>query len=358
LEAARFRRRKLNLTPAEYLPVLRRESGEWDELWDMVDSDQGDSFFRFPGQFELLGQLLAEKAVTAVDRKLRVLSACCGPGYEPYSLAIALTDTRLAAKGWDISIKAFDLSDKLVARAKAANFTRDDLEWLDQGAARRWFTLRAAGWHFKTEQAPPVEFFKFNLAESADEPKAGQTEAYDVIFCRGRTFDCPDHQVQRLTREVTAMLAPEGLLFTAPGEVWPEVADLGLEERAGVVYGRKAGSKGRSTYNIFHVTKKRARQAGRGQSGATGVNGEMRGTRETAPQTDPRLAILLSRFHEFLHTDPDEARELVLEILEAEMGYSIFQPQTLALMAEVEYALGREECAASLKAFLENVQKG
>ncbi|MDR1677030.1 MAG: methyltransferase domain-containing protein, partial [Deltaproteobacteria bacterium] len=253
LESADERKQKLSVTSAEYLTVLRRVPTEWDELWNLVGSDKGDNFFRFPTQFDLLNALLAEKAVTASDRTLKVLSAGCGQGYEPYSLALTLATSGLPAKGWNMSIKAFDLSNKLINRAKAGNFTLEDLRWLDPAVARRWFTLRAAGWHFRTELGPPLDFIKLNLADIDSNLKAEMQGTYDVIFCRGLSFDCPDHLVQSLARTITSLLAPWGLLFTAPGEIWLEMNDLTTEVRDGVVYGRKNGPKGKYKANVFHV---------------------------------------------------------------------------------------------------------
>ncbi|MDR1309530.1 MAG: hypothetical protein LBL95_06505 [Deltaproteobacteria bacterium] len=334
LAAAEARRRRRSATESGYLAILRKDSSEWDELWNLADSDRGDSFFRFPAQFELLGKLLQERAVTAADRRLRVLSAGCGPGYEPYSLAMSLSATRLAGKGWDLSVRAFDLSRPLVARAMAGNFSQADLDWLGPEAARRWFTPRAAGWHFRSELGPRVEFFKLNLAETELESLEG---AYDVVFCRGQAFDCPDHQVPLMARKIVAMLAPDGLLFTAPGEIWPEVPGLGLEERSGVVYGRKAIQKGKA--NVFHVPKKAPK-----------------GPRDSAvplPDLDQRETALVARFLDLVGTDPDEARDLVLELLSGELDHGFMRPQTLALMGQVEDTLGRGECAAAVRTFQE-----
>ncbi|MDR2367957.1 MAG: hypothetical protein LBF58_07615 [Deltaproteobacteria bacterium] len=370
LGAARARRDKILANAAEYLAILRRSPAEWDELWDLVDSGREDSFFRYPAQFDLLSDLLAEMAITATDRKLRVLSAGCGPGFEAYSLSMFLRGQSLSAKGWDLSIDAFDLSEKLLARAREANFKRDDLEWLTPESARRWFTLRAAGWHFKAELGPPVNFLKRNLAgdgpipDQAPEPAAeaapdsaagaapgpeppdGPPEAdqavYGVIFCRGMSFDCPDHQVKALARRIVSMLAPGGILMTAPGEIWPEVWGLGLEERDGVIYGRKAeGQKAKA--NVFHSP--RAKADGRKES----VGGER--ARPGDP-TDPARESLTRRFSEILPSDPDGARDLVLEMLGGQAAEPRLDPEALALMAEVDEALGREECAAAARALL------
>jgi hypothetical protein len=83
LESSRIRRQRLQIGPGEYLSRLRCEPSEWDELWNLADAERADSFFRFPAQFEVLSQLISERAVTAAERRLKVLSAGCGSGHEP-----------------------------------------------------------------------------------------------------------------------------------------------------------------------------------------------------------------------------------------------------------------------------------
>ncbi|MDR1677886.1 MAG: hypothetical protein LBS44_05790, partial [Deltaproteobacteria bacterium] len=258
--------------------------------------------------------------------------------------ALTLATSGLPAKGWNMSIKAFDLSNKLINRAKAGNFTLEDLRWLDQAVARRWFTLRAAGWHFRTELGPPIDFIKLNLADIDSTLKDEMQGAYDVIFCRGLSFDCPDHLVQLLARTVTSLLAPWGLLFTAPGEIWLEMNDLTTEVRDGVVYGRKNGPKGKNKANVFHVPKKMVKENAAKESP------------DQALKKDPRKAGLLLRFKEVIQSDPDEARDLVLEMLLSEMDERTLFPETLSLMAEVEEILGREDSCTYIRSFLEKWQ--
>ncbi|MDR2302211.1 MAG: methyltransferase domain-containing protein [Deltaproteobacteria bacterium] len=358
LGASRARRTKLGQTAAEYLVTLRRNPGEWDEIWDLVDSDREDSFFRFPAQFDLLAELLAERAVLATDRESRFLSAGCGPGFEAYSLSMFLRGQRLAGKGWDLSIDAFDLSEKLISRARLGNFKAGDLEWLRPEAAKRWFALRAAGWHFKEELGVKVEFFTHNPAEGEGEKRSKFLGAYDVIFCRGMSFDCPDHRVKHLAREMAAMLAPGGLLFTAPGEIWPEVAGLALEERDGVIYGRNVGFEQKAKKNVFfRGAKKKSRPKADGLSKAGGVSevgglGKADGLGPGGLKAHPGRESLISRYHETIGVNPDAAREVVLEILALDQQRLLVDPEILGLMAEVERVLGREESAAAIETVL------
>jgi chemotaxis methyl-accepting protein methylase len=322
--------------------MLRRDPREWTSLWDLVDSDKNDSFFRFPAQFDLLRQLLEEKALTASERRLRFLSAGCGPGYEPYSLAMCLADMGLVNKGWDITVDGFETSDGLLAKARAANFTQEDVSWLSSEAIRHWFTVRAAGWHYKVDQGPKVQFYNANIADIDSEVLVSHRESYDVIFCRTLSFDCPDRQIKRLALEMITLLTPGGLLFTAPGEIWPDQAEVNIEERSGVVYLRKMPLMSNPKVTVFQRPERPVKRK------ASNVHDEP----PTGCSPDPRAESLKLRFEEVIFTDPDEARELVLEMLNFELDQAWLYHQTIQLMARVEEVLGRRECLKSLENFI------
>ena len=341
LAAAAVRLQRLNLSLARYLARLRQDPSEWDELWSLYDQDGTDSFFRYPAQFETLGQLLSEKATLASERTLRVLSAGSRGGFEAFSLAMAITATGLIGKGWKVSVDGFDQSLRQVRLAREAKFSGEDLTFLEPGAAKRWFEPRSGGWRFKEGLGPRIEFFQANLADARTGPLASLEGAYDVIFCRGLTFDCPDHLAGRLARTALSLLAPEGLLMTAPGELWPLSSEISLEERDGVVYLRKRQVKAKA--NVFFQARRIPNFNG----------GRSPEPKQAAPPEDPSTDSLVERFYELLGPDPDEAREIALELLSREMDRGQPAPGSLGLMLKVEERLGRADAALRLRAFLE-----
>ncbi|MDR2455790.1 MAG: methyltransferase domain-containing protein [Deltaproteobacteria bacterium] len=342
LEAVGARLQKLDLTMARYLARLRREPSEWDELLNLCDLRAPDTFFRFPAQFEVLADLVSERAALASDRTLRVLSAGCRRGHEAFSLAIILASTGLIGKGWKISVDGFDQSLRQVALAKEAKFSLEDLSFLDPSASKRWFEPRAGGWRFKAAMGPKMDFFQANVFSLEEGSLAGLKEAYDVILCRGLSFDCPDRLTARLARNVLSMLAPEGLLLTAPGEIWPVPADVSLEERDGVVYARR--NPVRSKANVFFSHRGKSASYGRRISSQN-------------PKTQFSKS-LVERFHELIGPDPEEAREAALELLNSEMEMGFLSPGSLDLMLRVEERLGRSSAAGRLSSFLEAWEGG
>ncbi|MDR1051332.1 MAG: hypothetical protein LBP95_09705 [Deltaproteobacteria bacterium] len=338
---AEVRRNRLKISEDAYLARLQSDENEWSELWGLADAGPGDGFFRFPAQFDVLGQLLSEMTLIAPERRLRVLSAGCGRGHEAYSLAMRLAETKMAAKGWEISVEGTDLGGALLAGARRADFTREEVRVLTPFSARRWFSVRAAGWHFKTESAPPVSFFQSNLSDAGSETVRKLQGSYDVVFCRGRSFDCPDRQIRRLARSAVSLLAPGGILLTAPGEIWPERNDVSTEERSGLVYLRRTSSDAKPTPFQMPAAEPRRKKAPAGRE------------KPSKPEaTDPRRESLLQTFEETLPADPDEARDVVLELLDQDLSAGVLNPGSLGLMARVEEKLGRRESRMAIENFI------
>jgi chemotaxis methyl-accepting protein methylase len=338
LAAAAARRGRLGLSPADHLERIRRDPQEWSELWRICDLAAADSFFRWPAQFELLARLLSERAVMAPDRSMRILSAGCRRGHEAASLAMTMAATGLAGKGWKISVDGFDPSSENLKQAVDAKFTAQDLSFLEPAAARRWFEPRAGGWRLKNRLVPPLEFFQANPADLGPGPLSERGGAYDAIFCRGLAFDCPDHLVGRLPLRLLPLLAPEGILFTAPGEFWPLPPEAVVEVSAGVPYIRRTRPKAKA--NVFFTPRRAGARSGRARPPAP-------------PEPDGRLEAIRSAFEEAVGSDPDAARELALEALDLESGRGLVTCGTMSLMLRVERELGRSRCASLAGDFIE-----
>ncbi|MDR1546206.1 MAG: hypothetical protein LBU12_05750 [Deltaproteobacteria bacterium] len=341
LAAAQRRREATGLSPEGYLALLRNQPEEWRAIWDLCGPLPGDSFFRFPAQFEALTELVLERAATAPERSLRALVVGAGSGCEPCSLAMALAGTGLRALGWRLSLTVLEQSPELVRRAAAAVFAPDELRWLAPGLAKRWFGARGGGLRFKTELGPPMNVLLGNLVDEAS--LTALDGRFDVIFCRGWTFECPDRHARRLARQVMRLLAEDGLLFLAPGELWALGPGRRLEERAGVVYVRGEAPGGKR--NVFHRPRRRGGRQAEPNFGAS-------------DEPTPRARSLTDRFWEVLAAEPDEARDLALELLTDDQGEGRLNLANWKLMRQVELALGRQECAAALASFIAAMSDG
>lgn len=205
---------------AYYARIARGDAPELVRLLDAIATNE-THFFREPRQFDLLegrvcGEWLADAAAGRRARRVRVWSAACSTGEEPYSIAMVLLD-RLG-DDWEIEIVASDLSTRVLERAARAVWPiARAVEVPDH--YRRRYMLRGVGPEAGNCRAGkavrvPVRFARINLND-VEYPVTGM---FDAIFCRNVLiyFDPPSRHdvIDRLTRR----LVPGGYLFLGHAE--------------------------------------------------------------------------------------------------------------------------------------------
>jgi len=201
--------------------VISDASGhEFAMLIDAVSTNL-TSFYREPDHF----QFLAETALPELMRqgqnqhggRMRLWSAGCATGEEPYTLAMTVLDAIPNASRWDIKILATDVSTHVLGIAQAGFYGKARLEALPAGYQQRFFRSCTVDGDKGFVVAPEVRqmicFNHLNLMENW--PFTG---SFEFIFCRNVMiyFDKPTQQ--RLVNRFWDILAPGGVLFTGHSE--------------------------------------------------------------------------------------------------------------------------------------------
>lgn len=186
----RLRRLKLD-SFRDYLEVLARgEEAELEEFTNAITTNL-TSFFREPHHFEFLAETAfpeLEKR-NAATRRLRIWSAGCSTGEEPYSLAMVLHEHLGRFRGWDVRILATDLDSNVLAHASAGVYREDRFEKMPASRRSRYFKPTRDGQHAATEELKSlITFRQLNLMHAW--PMKGP---FDVVFCRNVViyFDKP-----------------------------------------------------------------------------------------------------------------------------------------------------------------------
>ena len=215
----RPRLRELHLTSVrDYYQYLRfhpdRES-EFARLPAMVTNNE-TYFFRETHQFDLLvNHVIPERRATLRTRPLRILSAGCSSGEEPYSLAIALHNAGLPLAGVSWEIDACDLNPERIARAHEALYAESSLRACDEEARRRYFTHEGDGFRLKEKYRKGVRCFNANLL--APNGALGWA-VYDAILCRNLLIYFSDDAFAGLISLFARCLVPGGYLFLGHSE--------------------------------------------------------------------------------------------------------------------------------------------
>lgn len=168
-------------------------------------------FFREPEQFTLLGRLLTTELR---QRSLRVWSAACSTGEEPYSLAMLLLDL-CPNTPWRII--GSDLSTRALERARRGIFPMTRLELLPAGYLKR-FCLRGTNAYAGQLRVDPsvrarVEFVQHNLLDDA-----APLGSMDVIFLRNVLIYFDAQRRRHIVQRVVERLAAGGVLFIGQAE--------------------------------------------------------------------------------------------------------------------------------------------
>ncbi|WP_338641127.1 CheR family methyltransferase [Burkholderia pyrrocinia] len=169
-------------------------------------------FFRDREAFATLARLAAERFAATPGRVIRVLSAPCSTGEEPYSAAMALLDAGLEPASF--TIDAIDLSARAIEQARLGCYGRNAFRGTATEFRARYFRPAADGWLLDERVRACVQFRHANLVE----PIADTGIRYDFVFCRNVLIYFDRDAQDRVIRSLGACLADDGMLFVGPAE--------------------------------------------------------------------------------------------------------------------------------------------
>lgn len=169
-------------------------------------------FFRDREAFVALARLADARLVREPARALRVLSAPCSTGEEPYSIAMALLDAGIGPARF--SIDAIDISARAIERARDGVYGRNSFRGHPLEFRDRHFRETAGGWRLDARVREPVRFVRASLFDLPLDAGA----RYDFIFCRNVLIyfnrDAQDQSIRLLDQQ----LADGGTIFVGPAE--------------------------------------------------------------------------------------------------------------------------------------------
>jgi chemotaxis protein methyltransferase CheR len=215
--ARRLRRLKL-ASFAEYCTLLEsRPSEELQELTNAITTNL-TSFFRENYHFEnltdeVLPQVERKRSTT---RRIRVWSAGCSTGEEPYSLAMTMREAFADRVDWDIKLLATDIDSKVVATAAQGLYASERLKGVTAERTRRWFSQVAGQpdqYEASAELKALITFRQLNLLEPW--PMKGP---FDVIFCRNVVIYFDKETQRRLFDRMAELQEPGSWLFIGHSE--------------------------------------------------------------------------------------------------------------------------------------------
>jgi chemotaxis protein methyltransferase CheR len=187
-------------------------------------------FFRDGRPFERFRQAVLPRliAARAGRRAVRLWSAACSTGQEPYSLAMMLREEQARLAGWRCEIVATDISNDALTRAREGSFTQFEVQrGLPIQLLMKYFKQSGDRWSVGDDVRAMVQFREFNLLH--DSRALGE---FDAIFCRNVLiyFDQPTKAI--VLENLARTVAGDGVIYLGGAETVIGITDA-LEQWPG-----------------------------------------------------------------------------------------------------------------------------
>jgi chemotaxis protein methyltransferase CheR len=210
---------------ADYLRLVAADptGAERQEFINALTTNKTD-FFRESHHFDFLRDTVIARA-RAGTRRLRIWSAGCSTGEEPYTLAMTLRENCPAEEGWDVRVLASDIDTAVLAAAEAGVYAADRLEGVPPDLLPKYF-LRGTGASAGKVAVRPalrdlITFRQVNLTGG----RWPLRNRFDVIFCRNVMIYFNREVQARLLAGFASHLERDGFLFVGHSENLHGVTD-------------------------------------------------------------------------------------------------------------------------------------
>ena len=199
----------------ELLRLVRSSNVEYDNMLERLLT-QETRFMRYPGLFSAFERHvlpeMRERKFWDKERTMRIWSAGCASGEEPYSIALSVREAAGAGTELDASIMATDISRDALDRADRGIYAERVLENLTPRQIASYFTRCGDGYHVKPALREMVKFAPMNLAEPV------YLGRFDCIFCMNVLIYFGVELRHKLIRRFYDALEPGGYLFLGHAE--------------------------------------------------------------------------------------------------------------------------------------------
>lgn len=175
------------------------------------------SFFREANQWEYLKESFLP---TLQSRKIRIWSAGCSSGQEPYTVAIFLMENLPQPHSWDIKILASDLSNEILTKAMKGQYTAKEMDGLSKTQIQKYFHQNGNYGQEKTytvneDIKSMILFRSFNLVTGN---YAMFKNRFNLIFCRNVMIYFDKNTQLQVVNHLKDLLYPESLLLLGHSE--------------------------------------------------------------------------------------------------------------------------------------------
>ncbi|GIO30874.1 MULTISPECIES: CheR family methyltransferase [Paenibacillus] len=214
---------------AAFFEAISKDKSLFYEFLDRMTINVSE-FWRNPNRWEVLRDIILPELASGNKRGLRVWSAACSTGEEPYTIAMILDGKGLLA---ETKLVATDIDEGALAKAKQGLYMERSLKDVPQDVAARYFTQEGALFRFSEQLKGSIEFRKQNLLLDPFE------KGHDLIVCRNVMIYFTEEAKTKLYHKFAEALRPGGYLFVGSTEQIFSPGQYGLEPTETFFYQKK-----------------------------------------------------------------------------------------------------------------------
>jgi chemotaxis protein methyltransferase CheR len=199
----------------DLLRNMRKSNLEYEALLERLLT-QETSFFRYPGVYEAFEKRflpeLHVKKFWKNPRTLRIWSAGCSTGEEPYSIAITIADSLSFADSWNVEILATDVGRQALKHAERGAYAGRSIASVSEKQLANHFSAAEGGQQVKPRLRKMVSFAQMNLASPV------YLGRMDAIFCMNVLIYFSEERRRAVVQRFYETLEPGGYLFLGHSE--------------------------------------------------------------------------------------------------------------------------------------------
>ena len=209
-----------------YVKALKTDAEIFDEFINYITINVSE-FYRNPDQWEYMDKTIFPELISRFGQTLRIWSAACSTGDEPYSLVMALSRHIPLNK---IRIYATDLDKTVIAKAKVGLYDAKSLAGVPADFKKKYFTQVGPSFKISDEIKSRVEFHEHNLL------KDPYKKDYHMIVCRNVLIYFTDEAKDEVFRKFYQSIMPGGFLFIGSTEQIVNYKEIGYARKNSFYY--------------------------------------------------------------------------------------------------------------------------
>lgn len=202
----------------EYIQMIKSDKEKFEQFVNFLTINVSE-FYRNPDQWKLMDQQVIPKLIKEQRKPIKIWSAACSTGDEPYSLAMAFSKHVSLS---DIKILATDIDKQVIEHAKVGLYSEKSIAGVPADLKKKCFTQIGNSYQISDDIKKCVTFKEHNLLKDV------YPKDYDLILCRNVVIYFTDEAKDMIYKNFYGSLKSKGVLFIGSTEQISNYKDLGF----------------------------------------------------------------------------------------------------------------------------------